>query len=301
MAHILVMGGLNADEVLPIDAPPYPGAHLRAEPGRIRPGGGGANGALALRLAGHQVTLWAAVGDDADGHWLTEQCAALDLETSGLQVLPKATTNRPLILLDPNGERMLIARRTIPHEAVPVPPLNHPADALLVKTFNPAFAPFMGARASAGTLVVAHAPPGHIDAWPATVWVTSDSEQTAAERSDPWGWAQSRGGPTLTWLVITRGAAGAEAMSADGARIAVPAAPISRTVDTTGAGDVFAAGLTHALVDSAPMDAALAEATRWAARAVQTDGSLPPLDLLDPEHAQAPKQERDATGNTPRR
>lgn len=280
MAHVLVMGGLNADEIVPVDGPPHAGAHLRAGPSHVRPGGGGANAGVALRLAGHRVTLWAAVGDDADGRWLIDHCAALGLDTDGLHALPGAITNRPLILVDPDGERTLIARRSLPHDAVPAPPLDHPADALLVKTFNPAFTPMMAARAAAGALVVAHAPPSTLAAWPATVWVTSEREQTEAERADPWGWAWIRAGEALRWLVITRGADGAEALGPGGERVAVPAAPVTRVVDTTGAGDVFAAGLTHGLVMGASIEAALTLAARWAARAIQADGSLPPADLL---------------------
>ena len=280
MAHILVMGGLNADEVLPVDAAPRAGAHLRAGPSHVRPGGGGANASVALRLAGHRVTLWAAVGDDADGRWLIDTCAALCLDTHGLHALPGATTNRPLILVDPEGERTLIARRSLPHDAVPAPPPDHPADALLVKTFNAAFAPMMAAWAAAGTLVVAHAPPSTLEMWPATVWVTSEREQTEAERADPWGWARTRAGDSLRWLVVTRGAEGAEALGPAGERILVPAAPVARVVDTTGAGDVFAAGLTHALITGAPIDAALATAAHWAGRTIQAEGSLPPEDLL---------------------
>jgi sugar/nucleoside kinase (ribokinase family) len=47
-------------------------------------------------------------------------------------------------------------------------------------------------------------------------------------------------------VAITRGAEGA-LVSANGQRIAVPAVPVSHVVDTTGAGDLFAAGFLYGL------------------------------------------------------
>ena len=49
---------------------------------------------------------------------------------------------------------------------------------------------------------------------------------------------------TGTLAVLTRGAAGASVISRDGV-VSVPAAPVARVVDTTGAGDLFAAGFLY--------------------------------------------------------
>ena len=46
--------------------------------------------------------------------------------------------------------------------------------------------------------------------------------------------------------VVTRSAKGAVVL-AGGERIAVPAEPVARVVDTTGAGDLFAGGFLHGL------------------------------------------------------
>ncbi len=52
---------------------------------------------------------------------------------------------------------------------------------------------------------------------------------------------------------------------------AVPA----KVVDTTGAGDAFAAGLIHGLVSGMAVEQAMKEAAQWAAFAVASETSIP--------------------------
>ena len=282
MARLLVIGNANADEVVRLDAPLVAGGHVRGRPEGIRLGGGGANAAGALAQAGHAVTLWAALGEDADGAMIRKACRAHGLDDSGLRTVPGGTTNRHLVLVGPDGDRTLIARRTLAADAAGTPPDSLTAEGVLVKTFNPALASVMAARLACGP-VVAHAPPDEGDSgirsWPAGVWVTSETEMSPAQRADPWVDAAARGGPDLRWLVITRGARGAEALSRDGTLLVVSAEPGVRVVDTTGAGDVFAAGLLHGLASGAPMEVALRVATAWAGHAITAEGSVPPPGL----------------------
>lgn len=58
--------------------------------------------------------------------------------------------------------------------------------------------------------------------------------------------------PQVPLLVVTRGSHGALAIQ-DGARTEVPAEPIETVVDTTGAGDLFAAGFLSGLADGRPI------------------------------------------------
>lgn len=78
----------------------------------------------------------------------------------------------------------------------------------------------------------------------------------------------------LSWLerpglasFVTRGASGSVALSAEG-RISVPASFVERVVDTTGAGDLFAAGALFAL------------ARRWGARRALEIGSLAAAEII---------------------
>ena len=75
-------------------------------------------------------------------------------------------------------------------------------------------------------------------------------------------------------VVVTLGAEGA--LWTNGAEVRrVAAVPAGSVVDTTGAGDAFAAGLLAARLDDAPPEEALAAGCRLAAVAVRTPGARP--------------------------
>ena len=77
-------------------------------------------------------------------------------------------------------------------------------------------------------------------------------------------------------LVLTHGTAGASAWDARGRCIArQPAAPVSRLVDTVGAGDALAAALLAALAQGVAVPEALALAVRFAAALCGRRGALP--------------------------
>jgi sugar/nucleoside kinase (ribokinase family) len=125
------------------------------------------------------------------------------------------------------------------------------------------------ARMAARCLVVAHVPPADAGARPVQVLVCSAADLDADQARDPLALGRRVAGDALNWIVTTAGAAGATARCASEV-LHAPAAAVE-TVDTTGAGDAFAAGLVHALVSGMPMGEALAvavrfgtEATRWA-------------------------------------
>ena len=81
-------------------------------------------------------------------------------------------------------------------------------------------------------------------------------------------------GERLRWVVVTEGPAGARAFSA--VQELVVAAERVATIDTTGAGDAFAAGLVHGLLAGRPMPDALALAVRFGTEATRWAGSSLP-------------------------
>ncbi|MEO6091726.1 MAG: adenosine kinase [Novosphingobium sp.] len=79
-------------------------------------------------------------------------------------------------------------------------------------------------------------------------------------------------------LVVTRGAKGAVGATA-GERAAVPAEPIERVVDTTGAGDLFAAGFLFGHVKGRPLEECLRLGAICAAEIISHYGARPEADL----------------------
>ena len=79
-------------------------------------------------------------------------------------------------------------------------------------------------------------------------------------------------------LVVTRGADGATAI-ANGERISIPAAPVKQVVDTTGAGDLFAAGFLAARAKNAGLERCLWTGALAAGEVIQHYGARPITDL----------------------
>ena len=79
-------------------------------------------------------------------------------------------------------------------------------------------------------------------------------------------------------LVVTRGAAGAVALAGD-TRAEVAAEPIDRVVDTTGAGDLFAAGFLAGHVRGEALETCLIMGSVAAAEIISHYGARPEADL----------------------
>jgi len=81
-------------------------------------------------------------------------------------------------------------------------------------------------------------------------------------------------------LVITRGAAGAVAVE-NGQRAEIRAAPVERVVDTTGAGDLFAAGFLAGRCRGRDLKASLETGALAAAEVISHFGARPEVDLRE--------------------
>jgi sugar/nucleoside kinase (ribokinase family) len=84
--------------------------------------------------------------------------------------------------------------------------------------------------------------------------------------------------PRVPCLVVTRSEKGAVAVSR-GERAEVAAEPVAHVVDTTGAGDLFAAGFLHARIGGEPLDRCLKTGAICAAEIISHLGPRPEVDL----------------------
>jgi sugar/nucleoside kinase (ribokinase family) len=79
-------------------------------------------------------------------------------------------------------------------------------------------------------------------------------------------------------LIVTRGAAGAVAVEG-GKRVEIPAVPVDKVVDTTGAGDLFAAGFITARCRGHGLERCLEAGSLAAAEIISHFGARPEADL----------------------
>ncbi|NHH99258.1 PfkB family carbohydrate kinase [Oceanimonas sp. MB9] len=271
--RIVLLANLNCDHVLQLEAPLSAGARLHYRDGGRRLGGGAANTGTGLCWAGHQVMLASRLGRDATGDWLQQQAAQLGLNLDYVERVD-GHAGELLVLVDSRGERTIL-RQARP-AALPARLPQGPVDCLYVNTDGAEVATYMEAM-NAHSLVISQYPRSGRWARPCRVMIASAADM--GEIADPWQHAQALAGERLEWLVLTRGEAGAEAISA-GRHLRVPALKM-KVVDATGAGDAFAGGLVHALVSGRSMADALAEAVRWAACTLSSSSSIPSGRLRD--------------------
>ncbi len=271
MAKILVIGSVAWDEVVRLDAPLRMGGHNGGRWRGRRIGGGAVNTGMALARAGDRPLLVSAVGGDLEGERLGNDLARVGLDLTWLDRTAEQTT-RSLVLLDESGERTIV---NLSRARVPLPPdlARIPADCCYVRSADPALTPALAERVRSGP-VLAHVPPLQAGSRPARVLVGSASDLDAGFLADPFAAGRHVAGEMLEWVVVTEGTKGARAFSAD--RVLEQAAPRVEVVDSTGAGDVFAAGLAHGLARAAPMREILATAVAWGAASVQYEGTTPP-------------------------
>ena len=274
MRTIVIIGSVASDEVVLLDTPLRRGSHNSGQWIGKRIGGGAANAAMALARGHDRPVVVSALGQDTDGTRLVAKLTALGVDISLLHRGAEETT-RSLILLEGSGERTVInlARASVP---VPTHLADLPADCWYVRSADPALTPILAQRVRTGT-VVAHVPPCKANFRPAQVLVGSASDLDEKFLAAPFTAGQRTAGAALQWVVITHGPEGAIAYG-DGREISQKAPPVE-VVDSTGAGDVFAAGLVHALAAGKTMDTALKVAVTWGSASVRYEGTVPPPEF----------------------
>lgn len=264
MTRVVVVGDALLDVVARPAAPMRPGADVLAE---ILVGAGGQGANLAVRLArlgDLTVELVCGLGGDPAAAIVLDA-----LEADGVTVSPVTVdaTGTVVILLDDDGERTMLSQRT-PFAATAEAPIQRTADWIVVSGYlllepdAPALARSLAARPGRRMLVGCTVP-GDPSAWVAAA-IALSPDLTVLNRDE----ATALGAPpgfAGGGLVITD-AAGATA-AIDGITASVRRPDGEPALDTTGAGDAFAAGLIASLARDAwpPSEAELERALAAAA------------------------------------
>jgi Sugar kinases, ribokinase family len=290
--RVLVVGDVMTDIIVRPEGPIVPGSDRRAEI-RNRPGGSGANQAVWLGAAGADVMFAARVGV-ADRTFYENYFRGLGVVPvlAGDADLPSGVL---VTLLDPSGERSFLTDRGANLNLCPddLPESLLDGVGLLLVSGYSFFA--SGPRVAVQSLLAAarqRGVPIAID--PAsTGFLDEVGPQMFREWVGPGDWlfaneaeaelltgeadfeAQMRQlGAQFTHVVIKRGRFGAVLGGRDGIRES-HSAPLVGVVDTTGAGDAFAAGFVAALLRGEPHAACLAAGIAEGAKAVQFVGGQP--------------------------
>lgn len=278
-----ILGSINVDTILSVDALPAAGETVLAAQVTRLPGGKGANQAVAAARMGARVAMTGAVGADADGDWMRAVLAGEGIDVGSIAILPDVPTGAALIAVDAAGENQIIvapganallAPATAQDSGLILAQLEIPL-AVIATAFAASAgprllnaAPFIPAAralfADTDILIVnQHELAGYADL-PA---ITSPAEAIAAART-------LRAHPQQQ-VVVTLGGQGAVAVFDDGA-LHAPALPVTPR-DTVGAGDCFCGALAALIAEGMDLAAALPIANAAAALCTQTVGAIPAM------------------------
>ena len=108
----------------------------------------------------------------------------------------------------------------------------------------------------------------------------NENELMALAEIDDFDGAIDKVAPQVPTLIVTRSEHGACAIR-EGQRVAVPAEPVAQVVDTTGAGDLFAAGFLHGQAQGCDLKASLRLGAICAAEVISHVGARPVADLKE--------------------
>jgi sugar/nucleoside kinase (ribokinase family) len=248
---------------------------------------------MSLRKLGNDVGLMGLVGDDAQGRFIRERCAASGISSDTVGVAAGVPTATGLVLIEAGGERSFLAPRSSSRlvlglEHVDLGRIRPGLRVLSIGSLfwaprfdREAVVPLLRKAKSVGATTVADMVMDErgrglddlAEAWPyldyampsqleGEVFVGSETPEEIAA-------AFRRRG--VRNVVLKRGTGGSVAFVDDNV-VSCPAFNVD-AVDTTGAGDNFVAGFIHGLAHDLEIDESLRFASAVAALSIQAVGA----------------------------
>lgn len=259
---VVVVGDVATDVVAVLDGDPAPGSDRPAAI-RTRGGGAGANVAVHLARLGTAVHMVGCVGDDPAGVGLVAELAAAGVRPA-LRIVPGGATGTVISLVERDGQRSMLADRGANLELAPediaVVSMRHlhlsGYTLLHPRPRAAGLAALAAATAAGATISLDPASTAPLRAYGVDRWLAdtaaatvvlpnADEARLLTGCSDPAGAARALAARHRV-VAVKLGADGALWASGD-VLVHRPAVPTT-VVDTTGAGDAFAAGLLAAWV-----------------------------------------------------
>ncbi len=291
----LIKGGMQL-----IDAERAETLYGAMGPGREISGGSAANTLAGLARLGHKTAFVGQVADDQLGQVFTHDIRAGGIDFTVPPRTEEPPTARCLILVTPDGQRtmntFLGAAQYLPASALDTDKIEAAAYLYLEgylwnapesrAAMTGAIAVAKGAgRKVALTLSDAFVVHGHrdeffelIDNGSIDLLFANDTEVRAMMETEDTDAAVKALAARVPTLVCTHGAEGAEAYDR-GTHARVSAEPVSAVVDTTGAGDLFAAGVFAGIAQGRPMADSLTMGAVCAAEIISHYGARPEADI----------------------
>jgi ribokinase len=258
---IAVVGSLNVDLTLRCDRLPLPGETVTGRDFTQRPGGKGANQALAAARLGADVRMIGRTGADDYAEVAVRNLRAAEVDLT-MVTRADAPTGLAMILVDDTGENQIAlhpgANALLDLDDIEI----GDDDAVICQLEIPGIAVVRAARATRGLFCLNAAPalPVPPEALArADLIIVNETEHAALP-------------PTNALVALTLGAYGAVLIQ-DGEQLARATAPTVTAVDTVGAGDTFVAAFVVGLVEGRPPGDALQRACRAAALTVTGEGA----------------------------
>lgn len=267
---LLSVGDLVEDVLVLLPGPPAVDTDTTCTVLRSR-GGSAANVAVSAASAGARSRLLARVGDDDLGDRLLIGLARQGVDTNYVQRAGR--TGSVVVLVDPVGERTMLTDRGASAALMADPAALEGVQAVHVPAYSlEAGEPMLAAAegrlrsmdASSVTLLNGRGP-----SWWRERLGTLQLDVLFANASEAALLGMTEVPPPGVRLVVVKdGARPARIVTPDREPVFVPAEPVVGVIDTTGAGDAFAAGWIVATLAGADVEDAVVAGHRQAARAI---------------------------------
>ena len=274
--------------------------YAKMGPGEVASGGSAANTVAGVAALGGRAAFIGQVADDQLGGIFAHDIRAAGVDFATPARPGEPTTGRCLIFVTPDGQRtmntFLGAGQFLPEAALDARVIADSAILYLEGYLWDPEEPRAAMRAAIGharqagrrvafTLSDVFCISRHggdfrqlIEGGQVDILFANEAELTALAGNDDLEAAVATFAAKVPTLVVTRGERGALVVQ-DGNRVEVPAEPIDRLVDTTGAGDLFAAGFLHGQAQGRDLSASLRLGALCAAEVLTHYGARPQVDL----------------------
>lgn len=282
MSFILVTGNATLDIANSVDHYPHEDEEIRASHQWVSSGGNAANMAKVLATHLHRCDFCGVIAQNGDGDHIFADLAEKSVGLEYAVRQPGAAPVSYITVNQQNGSRTIVHYRDLPELSAD--------DFGRIPVAHYDWLHFEGRNVAELEKMLAYARENVFDQ-PLSLEIEKvrDGLEALIPQVDvvmfPRAYAQAQGFGDAesflhdrqqkhgkVWMTCTWGEAGAWAVDQLGMVFHAPALKVEKVVDTVGAGDVFNAGLVHALATGKLLEEALHYAVRLAGRKVQQQG-----------------------------